>query len=152
MIKLAKPKYSGPKRPIDKEQAYLSGSNIGTTQDSSTLRTSTVAETYTGGHIQVSVARVSGGVLNMVLIVIPEGLTIPSVSTTDGNPPYTPEEHVLWAGTLRISSSSVEQHLLVGKIRSMRKMKNGDRLMFLIRGDGASVGSFSAIVTSFFKQ
>ena len=100
---------SGPKRPIDKENRIIVATSVGTSQDESTLRTSTVAETYTGGHIQLSFLRVSGGgQMNAVLAMVPEGLTIPTVATSDGNPIFTPEEFMLWSCTVFLGSSSVE--------------------------------------------
>ena len=53
---MAKRQYN-PQRPIDKENMYVFASSLGTTQDETVLRTSTVAETYTGGHIQISITR-----------------------------------------------------------------------------------------------
>ena len=152
VISLAKKYSSAPKRPIDKELSYLRHDSLGLTQDNSTLRTSTVAETYTGGHITVDCTRQSGGVINVVLVVIPEGLTIPTISTTDGNSLYVPEEHVVWATTFRIASGSVESSYREAKIRTMRKMKNGDRLILSAVGSAATVGNLSTVVTSFFKQ
>ena len=143
---------SGPRRPIDKELVFVKSDSVGTTQDAMTIRTSTVAETYTGGHITIAHTRQSGGYINIVLAVIPEGLTVPTVSTTDGESLYQPEEHVVWATTFRSASSSVEEHHRVAKIKAMRKMKNGDRLVLIARGSAASVGNITCVVTAFFKQ
>ena len=149
---MAKKYPSGPKRPVDKELMYIKADSLGTTQDNTTIRTSTVAETFTGGHIQVDVTRQSGGVINMVLAMIPEGLTIPTITTTDGNSLFVPEEYVVWATTFRIATGSVETISRSARIKTMRKMKNGDRLVLCAVGSAATVGNTSCVVTAFFKQ
>ena len=117
-------KYHTPKRPIDKEIMYIRAASIGTTQDNSVVRTSTIAETYTGGHINVSVSRVSGGgVLQLALCCVPEGLTDPTLSTTDANTLYSPEEFVVWSQTFNVPSNMVEVIQVNAKIKSMRKIR-----------------------------
>ena len=150
---MSKKYQAGPKRPIDKEIMLVGSSSLGTTQDNTTLRTSTVAETYTGGHIQISAVKVSGGgFVAFVLAMIPENLTIPTISTTDGSALFVPEEFVLWSGVAYITSTSAETIILKDKIKTMRKMKNGDRLVLCQRGSAATVTTTMSVVTSFFKQ
>ena len=146
-------KFNRPRRPIDKENMYIISTSLGTTQDKTTIRTATVAETYVGGHIQLSMIRVSGGgVVNCALVVIPEGLSVPTISTTDGNPIFTPEEYVVWSGSYFIGGSSVEPLVIKEKLKAMRKMKNGDELAFIARGSVATVATVTANITAFFKQ
>ena len=146
-------KYQTPKRPIDKDITYVSSASLGTTQDNSVLRTSTVAETYTGGHINASVVPVSaGGIIQMVLAVVPEGITSPTLTTTDANALYTPEEYVVWSQTFALISGQVTPIQVNAKIKSMRKMKVGDRLILSARGSVATVGTTHVLVTAFYKQ
>ena len=146
-------KYKKAARPVDKEQMYLIASSLGTTQDNQDIRVSTVAETYTGGHIQVSLQRVSGGgVIQCALMMVPEGVTNPTLTTTDANPFAQPEEYVLWGASVYLGSNSVEPVILKDRIKTMRKMKNGDALVFACRGSVATVGTVTALVTAFFNQ
>ena len=131
-------KYS-PQRPIDKANTFAFASSLGTTQDNTTLRTSTVAETFTGGHLQLSISRVSGGgYVNCVLCMIPESVTIPTITITDDNPIIAPEEFALWTGSYYIGSNATEIVIDHARIKAMRKMKNGDRLVWSIRASAAT--------------
>ena len=146
-------RYQPARRPVDKESVYVYSSSIGTTQDNTNIRTSTVAETYTGGHLQLSISAVSGGAtVLVVLAMIPEGITIPNISSTDGSAIFTPEEYSVWSGAFFIGASQTETLVIKEKLKAMRKMKNGDRLALCIRASGATTANVTAVVTSFFKQ
>ena len=88
----------------------------------------------------------------MVLAMVPENLTIPTISVSDNSQLFVPEEFVVWSGTVYLSSAGLETVILKDKIKSMRKMKNGDRLVFCARGSTATFGTATAIITSFYKQ
>ena len=152
---MAKRNYAAPKRPVDKESIFVRGTSIGTTQDDTAIRTSTVAETFSGGHISGSVLPVSGGgFMQLALIFRPEGSTTPTLTTTDAADLLStgPVEWVLWADSFELGASQTEPFKFNAKIKTMRKMKNGDSIRLEARGSVATVGTYSAIVTLFFKQ
>ena len=146
-------KYNSPKRPVDKEQMFLTASSLGTSQDNQAIRTSTVAETFSGGHIQCSISKVSGGgYVQLALMIVPEGVSTPTLSTTDANPIAQPEEFVIWSASVYVGASSVETTILKDRIRTMRKMKNGDFLVLAMKSSASTLCNVTALVTAFFKQ
>ena len=132
---------------------YLIANSLGTSQDNQAIRTSTVAETYSGGHIQCSISGASGGaVVQLALMIVPEGVSTPTLSTTDANPIAQPEEFVIWSASVFVGATATETIILKDRIKTMRKMKNGDFLVMAMKGGGSSVANVTALVTAFFKQ
>ena len=148
------PRYpTGPKRPIDKENMFILSNSLGTSQDATTVRTSTVAETFSGGHIQISIGRVSGGgVVQVALVHIPEGASTPTLSSTDGDPLCNPEEYMLWGASVYVPTASIEPVIMKDRIKTMRKLKPGDTMRVLMKGGVATVANVTALLTSFYKQ
>ena len=90
-----------PKRPIDKSIITITITNAGTTQRSTTLKTTTFPYTVMGLRWSFSIVstlttdQVQG---IWVIVKVPDGETLQSISLTDGADTYAPEQQVLAFG------------------------------------------------------
>ena len=146
---------SRPRRPVDKEITVQSDI-YGTTQVTSTIHTSTVAETFSGGHLSGFVGAGTGTTPNIVLIAlcyVKEGQSVPTLSITDGSS-IEPASSVLWSKMYRLLAAS--QVLNIDSddrpIKTMRKMQKGDSLVLTGICTVSSGASIALTTTFFYKQ
>jgi hypothetical protein len=150
-IQYAPKVYTRPKRPIDKA-IQVQSDTIGTTQVVNILRTSTVAETFTGGHISGTCSiSVAGGAIAMALMYVKSGQNTPVLSVTDGAN-ITPESAILWIKLFQTNVSNSSLIDISANIKTMRKMQTGDQIIWTAIAGSAAVGTAAAIITTFYKQ
>ena len=141
-----------PKRPVDKE-LLLIRKTIGSTQSQSILRTSAIAETYTGGRLSGSViSNSTTGVVIIAVVHLREGVIADSLNTGDGQTLYTPQEDVLWA--LATDFLTGEEGVVIPinvTLKSQRKLRKNDRIAVLTKGS-ASAGVLTLLCATFYKQ
>ena len=85
------------------------------------------------------------------IVKVPEGSTTASMSLTNNTDAYQPEEDVLWIARVYIGTG-VESVVIPVETRSMRKLKEGDAIKLLVRGDVATVGNIQGVISSWIKQ
>ena len=147
-----------PKRPIEKRSILFNPGNLGTTQSVTVLHTATLAETFSGarGNLTVSKGTITSQPRWLLAIVlVRDGQSISTLSTTVGSAPYEPEQDILWlVGGSWSDASTVEQWISFEiKIKAMRKLKEGDTLQIVGVGSAAnSAKGVTGPLTMFFKQ
>lgn len=124
------------KRPIDKQLIFVSHA-VTTAQDSTTLYTATFPCTLTGLRWDIgAVGNTTAATTILWLIcIVRDGMTIPTISTTDGATIFHPEQDVLTFGVGLVADSdsgsgSIQEHW-TGDTKTMRKLQGGDRLIAL---------------------
>ncbi len=89
------------------------------------------------------------------IIYVRDGQTISTLKIQDGDTLYSPEQDVLWShvgtwGTTTNTEGHVTRDIL---IKTMRKMKEGDKIVFLALGSVANaLRHLGGQFTSFYKQ
>lgn len=124
------------KRPIDKQLIFVSQA-VATAQDSTILYTATFPCTMTGLRWDVSALGnvTAATTIVWLIVIVRDGLTIPTLSTTDAATIFHPEQDVLSFGVglvadLDAGVGNIQQHW-TGDTKTMRKLQGGDRLIFL---------------------
>ena len=143
------PKSAG--RPVEKISVIAIDISLDASQTNTVLRTTAAAETFTGGHIQGSmVALADSGRGILVLQMVPDGVAIPAVSINNGAQAGAVEKFILWSfiGGGQIDSEAQFND----KIKTMRKMVNGDRLILSAISNATAAVHFLSNFTGFFKQ
>ena len=145
-----------PKRPIDK--TILSVDLLGSTSQSNLiLRTAEVAETFSGGNINLSavkVAQSSRDSMTLVIVLQRDGNALNSVSLTHGAKTYTPEENVLWSRVFAFPGVSLAEmgYITADRIKTQRKLRVGDKLVLLTKALVVNSINITGNFTGFFKQ
>ena len=139
-------------RPVEKEiWTVLLTAN--TTATIHTLHTSVVAETFSGGHISGTIeTQGTAGNFVIALLFVPDGITTPALGITDNVALCEPEQFVLWAKVVNHGSTTSLIIPLDIKIKTMRKMKTGDRIILTTDTNVSSCATLGAAVTLFYKQ
>ena len=148
------------KRPIEKAiKAIIQ--TVTTTQSNNTLFTAGNAQTYTGGTLSLSVSSVASvdapAQMFWALVFVPESRQPSTMTITNNADLYLPEQDVLACGPITFwdgasASETTVQWTFSQKLKSMRKMKEGDSLSFLTLSNVASSFVLAATATLFFKQ
>ena len=140
-----------PARPVAKVSELALDISLGTTQVSQTLRTSTMAETFVGGNIQGNVVHLlEPSRVSMALVIRKDGTAVPALSTTSGAKLVSPEEWMLWGF---VSAGQIDtNNRFNDRIKTMRKLKEGDSIMLLMLGSATDIGLVIAHFIGFFKQ
>ncbi len=138
------------KRPTDKF-ALVTNEIISTAQTNLVEHTAEVAETYNGGVINYSFASLVDGMSMVVFMIVPEGITTPTINLNTGNNLMIPETFILWSKVF--ISEGIENSLSgTDRIKTKRKMQKGDRLILGLHSDATNHCRFAAINTGFMKQ
>ena len=115
------------------------------------------AMTYSGGNIQVTYWNNTTAVtlVGFALIILRQGTTVNAPALTGSSTFYAPEQDVLWSWYAIMPPNNISPattQVAVGKIKSMRKLKLGDAIVFVGIGSAATSVQYSALITSFFKE
>lgn len=144
-----------PARPIDKELIAVAKA-LTTTVATTVLKTVTFPGTIVGLRWEFSAASstASDALNTWAIVVVHDGKAVSTPSLTDGSPYYQPEQDVLAFGvgfTLGNAAGSNESATWRGSTKTMRKLKQGDQLVFV--GDSNVIGgaAIRGIVQFFFK-
>ena len=154
--KMSKVQFPKVKRPVDKQMHNILDSGVGTAQVNALIRTSIVAETFSGGHIvggwSKDASAIKGHAIAL-LIVLRDGATISSLDVAANATPYKPEQDVLWASAIHVPDTADQTFVqFSNKIKTQRKFLTDDKLYLVTKGSINSVANFFAVFTSFFKQ
>ena len=148
------------KRPVEKSLVVINAT-VGTAVAANTVSLTTSgsvgavgnAMTYSGGHIQISYFPTTAAtvIVGFALIVLRQGTTVNSPTLTSAQTFYAPEQDVLWShyAVLPSNTASAATTVVVptAKIKTMRKLKLGDAVVFVAISSALASVTYSAIVT-----
>ncbi len=152
------PRRGGARRAVDKELKLVTLTNVGTTQRSTTLKTTTFPCTIAGlrWHISfLNVLTTGSEFVYWALVIVHDGQAVSAPATSDGGDFYTPEQNVLAFGIISASDADAGGNIIVmqqGQSKTMRKLKQGDQLIFTTLGINGTAGEVRAIVQYFCKS
>ena len=150
------------KRPIDKALININLNDVSATQQTTVLLAPAAACTVLGIRWSMFIEGDAGSVgspheFRWAIIQLPDGRTAEELDSTNAGSLYEPEQQVLafGIGVSRVSStSSVSQFVptIVGKTKSMRKLRVGDRVVFIVKGIATETIRVRGIVQLFCKS
>ncbi len=124
------------KRPIDKSIVVVNQS-LATSQVATTLITATFPCTMTGLRWDFVVSGNTTSIMTgyWAIVLVQDGLAASTLATSDGADLYSPEQNVLAFGSYQSADTDqgngpMSSHH-TGSTKSMRKLKNGDKLQFV---------------------
>ncbi len=145
-------------RPIDKEIKVVNKS-ITASQQATTLKTTTFPCTVVGLRWNISASTIltsSTSLLYWAIIVVRDGLAASTISTSDAADFYTPEQNVLAYGISAFPDADAGAGSVIqnwsGSSKTMRKLKGGDLLQFIVIGTAASQGGCDGVIQFFCKS
>ena len=130
------------KRPIDKKLLVVNKANVVGSNQSLDLLAPTSPCTVCGIRWSL-MAGPNGGTsgnqhdFQWAIVLLPDGNTVDNPATVDGQIMYQPEQHVLAFGSSSSDGTafvSQEGQHFEGTSKSMRKLKEGDKVVFVCRG------------------
>ncbi len=148
----------GSKRPIDQSIIVCEHDNIGNTQKQTVIRTAGMAETLIrtiirGGSTKDSdTSSVSGA---CAIVLVRDGQSAENLAIINAASLYTPEQDVIWFWNDKLPSGADANYTksLDGDVKTMRKLRKNDTLVFITKTDSSTNGmSLNATVRTFFKQ
>lgn len=147
------------RRNIEKVQINLNRSTTGVTQTVGLLFNSSVPVTITGLHWDLAFSTLTGPASGnttgrWALVISRESLTASTMSTSDLSIPYIPEENAMIVGIFDagVPSGARPSDHFVGSTKTQRKLKCGDSLNFLMKGDSADQVAVCMGVITFFTK
>ena len=157
MIHLSKKFSTKSQRPVEKIGKFFDIQPT-TSQNLTTLHTSVAAETYVGGSLAICFARGSGTTVgngSVVLVYQPKGSTIGNIDHVTGDI-YTIPKNILWTIPVNFAASlaaeGITAFILTAKLKGMRKMSPGNKLVLIDIAQSSNLYRFSASIVAFFKQ
>ena len=149
------------RRPVEKKVITIA-QTVSNTQTSTTIFTSGDALTYSGGVLQLSYTPERNLAANVTtfwaLVYLQESRSASTLSIANGNDLYLPEQDVLACGSFSSNDTTAavdvppSQYQPPMKLKSQRKMKEGDALAFIVLSNTANSGVLTGTMTAFFKQ
>ncbi len=141
------------KRPVDKALINITKAAIAGSQVSTTLFTATFPCTIVGlrWHITMLQDAGTGATFdNWAIIILRDGQTADTLSTSDGATLYNPEQDVLTFGVMQIDNNTTTVSN-VGETKTMRKMQGGDKLEWIAIGVATNTHTIRGTVQFFCK-
>ncbi len=146
------------KRPIDKDLVGVVITNAGTTQRTTVLKTTTFPCTLTGlrwsfTYVNVLATDTVQGI--WVIMVIPDGEAINTISISDGATIIAPEQAVMAYGSLVSGDADLQgpiTQVIEGSTKTMRKMRGGDVLQFAVILTAGTAGRIRGAIQFFCKS
>ncbi len=142
--------HRGSTRPIDKSLINVVQS-LGASQVITTMFTATFPCTITGIRWNLNQLQNAGtgeATGRWAIIIARDGITPPSMGQSNGGSLYDPEQDVLSFGSWAIDNNTNHQHE-AGETKTMRKLKGGDRLLFIGIGTATNTTAMSGVVQFF---
>ncbi len=144
-------------RPIDKElKAVLQTAT--TAVVSTVLKTTTFPGTVVGLRWNLSATSIiatSDSSVYWAIVVVPDGEAANTPAVSDGADFYTPEQNVLAFGMGSVADTDVgsgpRSFIADGTTKTMRKLKQGDQLVFISLSSVAVSAQVRGVVQFFFK-
>lgn len=147
MSKRARTQMTGARssRPIDKSLISIEEAVNGS-QTAVTLSTTTFPCTIVGLRWALSsnyTNTTGGGRIHWAIVLVPDGQSASTMATSSGADFYTPEQNVLAFGMGRFPDADANAGNVVGNwegsTKTMRKMKAGDLLQFIVIGSATNI-------------
>ncbi len=130
------------RRPIDKKIVSVQKDNIAAaTQVTTDLLTATFPCTVVGLRWDLHSVDATAGVvseLNWVIVLLRDGLSAQTISTSDGGDMYTPEQDVMAWGVMARTNDLEGSFMWKGDTKTMRKLMAGDKITIAIRNNHAT--------------
>lgn len=146
------------KRPIDKQLVNVVATNIVAAQQAVVLYAAAAFPgTITGLRWNLSAIRSGGtastlGAYKWAIVVVPAGTIAATISMASATTMYATEQNVLAFGTGTTWNEDTETALMFeGSTKSMRKLKAGDALHFLVFGTAVERHDLTGTVQFFYK-
>ncbi len=148
----------GQRRPIDKDLIVVT-KTLSASQQATVLKTTTFPCTIVGlrWDISVAISLTSGtSFAHWAIVIVTEGDSANAMSSSDAASFYTPEQNVLTFGISRFPDADAGAGPVVmhwnNNTKTMRKLKAGDTVQFIIQGSAASQGTMHGVVQFFCKS
>ncbi len=141
------------KRPINKSLVAVLQSTNDATDTVTTLFTTTFPCTITGLRWDLTITQDAGTstcFAYWVIAIVRQGMTIPTIATTDGATFFAPESDCLVFGTTTIENN-IQSKDFIGSTKTMRKMQGGDTLIFIGKGAATNTHRVDGVVQFFCK-
>ena len=147
------------KRPIDKTLVFITDDTIGLTQVSTTLLTAATACTMVGLRWNMASFKDGGtggniGNFEWAIVLVEDGNTLNNASVGNGGSFYDPEQNVLAFGVAPnlASTEGVVPNPIVGNTKTMRKLRIGDSIRLLTKGQNTETSGIRGIIQLFCKS
>ncbi len=142
------------KRPTDKKIIAIALTGLTGTQQSTDLITATFPCTIQGIRWSLTWEQAGGtaaAVFNGAIIILRDGLTLPTLATTDGATFYSPEQDciVFFTG---IIDNNTQTKYYSGTTKSMRKIMGGDKIVFITTGAATNTTDCRGAIQFFCKS
>ncbi len=144
---------TGSRRPVDKQLVVISKDGINATQQTTVLATVTFPCTIVGLRWDMAIFQDAGTGTSLPfwnIMIVKDGVTIPTMSVGDGGDFVTPEQNVMVFGAAAIDNN-VESFHWQGTTKTMRKMQNGDQLIFALRANATNTVGVRGVIQFFCK-
>ncbi len=153
------PLIRGSRRPTDKELIVVN--HVTTTSNVlTTLKTATFPCTVVGLRWNFAIRNTATSGDNLVfwiIVLVHDGQSANTLSTSNGADMYTPENDVMAFGTVHLTDADLANggpaimHVQ-GQTKTMRKMQQGDLLQFITLGSVATGGTAIGTIQFFCKS
>ena len=145
------------KRPIDKSLIFVENDALTVTQTALTLLTPSAPCTMVGLRWDLSVfksQRVAGTAANFTwaIVLVQDGNTANQMTVTDGQSFYEPEQNVLAFGVSPVLLEQMQAQHISGNTKTMRKLRIGDTIQFLTKGQNTNSPGYRGIIQLFCKS
>ncbi len=142
------------RRPTDKKIIAVLKAGIDGTQVATTLITATFPCTIQGLRWVLNLTQDAGtgtAFTNWAIVILRDGLTQPTIASTDGATFYQPEQDCIVFGSNTIDNNVQSWHL-EGHTKSMRKLMGGDKIVFIIVGSATNTTRCDGSIQFFCKS
>ena len=140
------------RRPIDKSLIVINKPTVSGALGSTTLTTATTACTVTGIGWSLSSTLDGGtgtGTIYWAIVLLKEGETLGTFSSTDRATFYSPESNVLAYGFGHNRGNTVNRWDSITK--TQRKLMNGDKILFITVGENVNTSEIYRVIRFFCK-
>ncbi len=150
------PATRSPRRNLDKRIVNVRLATITATQQETTLLAVSIPGTLRGLRWDITVQQdggTGGGVYAWAIVTVADGFSASALSTADGATLYAPEQEV-WAygvGGHSQATNDKALHHYNGSLKTMRKVRVGDDLVFICKGEATDTVRIDAGI-QFFLQ
>jgi len=144
---------TGGRRPVDKNLIAIAQTAIDATDQSTTLVTATFPCTIVGLRWDFSIIQTAGtGICTYywAIVILRDGLTLPTLAISDGSTFYNPEQDVMAFGATTIDNNTQTKQYM-GSTKTMRKMMGGDKLIFISKGVATNTSRVDGVIQFFCK-
>ena len=141
-------------RPVDKALISVSKSSVGATQVSTTLVNVSFPCTIMGIRWSIATDRSAGtGTSNTrwAIVKVEDGDSANNMVLTDASSFYQPEQNVLAYGVGAMEDEGPDSIMFEGTTKTMRKMKVGDSIAFIVVGVATNTHNCNGVIQLFCK-